>query len=114
MVQTLVVTLREGVEAALVIAIAVIYLNKSGRGHLTPYHRYRLSPPSGADRQPQSRRPRHLIAQRTFGRPSIMGYLSGGDGGGGLRPSSGPRIATRPPGKRRRRITGADNPRPAR
>src|SRR5690349_16686955 len=34
MLQTLVVTLREGVEAALVIAIAVVYLNKSGRGHL--------------------------------------------------------------------------------
>ncbi|MBI3935227.1 MAG: DUF2318 domain-containing protein [Acidobacteria bacterium] len=35
MLQTLVVTLREGVEAALVIAIAIVYLNKSGRGHLT-------------------------------------------------------------------------------
>jgi high-affinity iron transporter len=31
MLQTLVVTLREGVEAALVIAIAVVYLRKSGR-----------------------------------------------------------------------------------
>jgi FTR1 family protein len=35
MLQTLVVTLREGVEAALVIAIAVVYLRKSGRAHLT-------------------------------------------------------------------------------
>ncbi|MBI2820020.1 MAG: DUF2318 domain-containing protein [Acidobacteria bacterium] len=35
MLQTLVVTLREGVEAALVISIAVVYLNKSGRGQLT-------------------------------------------------------------------------------
>jgi len=35
MLQTLVVTLREGVEAALVIAIAVVYLNKSGRAGLT-------------------------------------------------------------------------------
>ena len=35
MIQSLVITLREGVEAALVIAIAVIYLTKSGRGHLT-------------------------------------------------------------------------------
>ena len=34
MLQTLVVTLREGVEAALVIAIAVVYLRKSGRAHL--------------------------------------------------------------------------------
>ncbi|MBI4479602.1 MAG: DUF2318 domain-containing protein [Acidobacteria bacterium] len=35
MLQTLIVTLREGVEAALVIAIAVVYLNKSGRPRLT-------------------------------------------------------------------------------
>src|ERR1051325_3003643 len=35
MFESLVVTLREGVEAALVIAIAVVYLNKSGRAHLT-------------------------------------------------------------------------------
>jgi FTR1 family protein len=35
MIQSLVITLREGVEAALVIAIAVIYLSKSGRAHLT-------------------------------------------------------------------------------
>ena len=34
MLQSLVVTLREGVEAALVIGIALVYLNKSGRGHL--------------------------------------------------------------------------------
>ena len=34
MVQALIVTLREGVEAALVIGIAVAYLAKSGRGHL--------------------------------------------------------------------------------
>jgi high-affinity iron transporter len=34
MLESLIVTLREGVEAALVIAIAVVYLNKSGRGRL--------------------------------------------------------------------------------
>ena len=34
MLQNLVVTLREGVEAALVIAIALVYLKKSGRAHL--------------------------------------------------------------------------------
>ena len=35
MLQTLVVTLREGIEAALVISIAVVYLRKSGRPQLT-------------------------------------------------------------------------------
>ncbi|HEY7678888.1 MAG TPA: Fe-S-containing protein [Terriglobia bacterium] len=35
MLQSLVVTLREGVEAALVIGIALAYLNKSGRSHLS-------------------------------------------------------------------------------
>ena len=34
MLQALVITLREGVEAALVIGIALVYLRKSGRGHL--------------------------------------------------------------------------------
>lgn len=34
MIQSLVITLREGVEAALVIGIAIAYLNKSGRGYL--------------------------------------------------------------------------------
>src|SRR5260221_4495 len=36
MLQTFVITLREGVEAALVIAIAVAYLRKSGRTDLMP------------------------------------------------------------------------------
>ena len=35
MFQSLVITLREGVEAALVIAIALVYLKRSGRGHLS-------------------------------------------------------------------------------
>ncbi|MBI4443906.1 MAG: FTR1 family protein, partial [Acidobacteria bacterium] len=35
MLQALVITLREGVEAALVIGIALVYLRKSGRGHLS-------------------------------------------------------------------------------
>jgi len=34
MIQSLVITLREGVEAALVIGIAIAYLTKSGRGYL--------------------------------------------------------------------------------
>jgi high-affinity iron transporter len=40
MIQTFVITLREGVEAALVIAIAIAYLRKSGRTALLPtvYH----------------------------------------------------------------------------
>ena len=36
MLQTFVITLREGVEAALVIAIAVAYLKKTGRSELMP------------------------------------------------------------------------------
>ena len=36
MLQTLVIALREGVEAALVIAIAIAYLRKIGRGDLLP------------------------------------------------------------------------------
>ena len=36
MVQTLIITLREGVEAALVIAIAIAYLRKIGRQDLLP------------------------------------------------------------------------------
>ena len=37
MLQTLIITLREGVEAALVIAIAIAYLRKAGRQELLPY-----------------------------------------------------------------------------
>ncbi|HLY18387.1 MAG TPA: Fe-S-containing protein [Bryobacteraceae bacterium] len=36
MLQTLIITLREGVEAALVVAIAIAYLRKIGRGDLLP------------------------------------------------------------------------------
>src|SRR3984957_3536607 len=36
MLQTLIITLREGVEAALVIAIAIAYLRKIGRHDLLP------------------------------------------------------------------------------
>ena len=43
MVQSLIVTLREGVEAALVIGIAVAYLSKSGRGHLVRVVYYALA-----------------------------------------------------------------------
>lgn len=42
MLETLVVTLREGVEAALVIAIAVVYLRKSGRRQLVQIVYYAL------------------------------------------------------------------------
>jgi high-affinity iron transporter len=36
MLQTLIITLREGVEAALIIAIAIAYLRKIGRQDLLP------------------------------------------------------------------------------
>ena len=36
MLQTLIITLREGVEAALVVAIAIAYLRKIGRRDLLP------------------------------------------------------------------------------
>ncbi|HWP85873.1 MAG TPA: Fe-S-containing protein [Terriglobia bacterium] len=43
MLQTLVVTLREGVEAALVISIALVYLKKSGRGEYARIVYYALA-----------------------------------------------------------------------
>ena len=58
MLQSLVITLREGVEAALVVAIAVAYLRKIGRQALLEPCGRRLSRDCGRDLRQQSRQAR--------------------------------------------------------